>query len=73
MKRTDTKTLKYIGNNAEFIYGKTYFVYYIDNDHCTVFVRDILDNIRVNLLTDIKENFIEVSHFSSHVQQILLK
>jgi hypothetical protein len=73
MKRTDPKTLKYIGENNDFIYGKTYFVYCIDDQYCTVFARDLFDNIRVNLLKDLKENFIEVSQFSSHVQKILLK
>lgn len=73
MKRSAPKTLKYIGENLDFVYGKTYFVYSIDENHCTVFARDIFDNIKINLLTDFKENFIEVSQFSLHVKQILLK
>ena len=73
MKRSAPKTLKYIGQNINFIYGKTYFVYSIDENQCTVFARDLLDNIKISLLTDLKENFIEVSQFSLHVKKILHK
>ena len=72
IKTAPPRLLKYIGNKNELVYGKTYFVWSCSDTQYSVFNRCVENGIRIDLIIDAKENFIEPDKFRTHVNSLIL-